>query len=338
MEKTFLILGVMVISAFGFIKAPSELKPAVQQTNMPIMHAPKMMNRVAGHSTLLSLPDHLTKDQQKAVVTKVNRDTVPKPKTKINRYSNVTTKSSDDGQNKVYEVEATDDAGKIIKLKKLNDELTELEVDGKKLEEGNNEFKEHLFQMEALERNATKELVEMQKMEWKEIKDKMELQKKEHEVIRKKMELQKKDFAKHEDEFKKKHKELQEMQMKSIPKMKEMQLAQIEAKKVMAIQKKAMIEERDMIKKRAEVVARQKPYKEENDEVNSIINDLSKRGLIKNPDVFSFTLSKKELMVNGEKGPGDLHQLLIEKYIKKNGDLFSYSKNGGSIATTINKE
>jgi hypothetical protein len=166
----------------------------------------------------------------------------------------------------------------------------------------------------------------------------MELQKKEHEVLKKKMELQKKDFEKQHEEFKKHRKELKEIKVENVPKIKKMQMEQNEARKVMAIQKKNMMQDRDMIKKRAEVVERQKPYSETNDEVNSIINELSKRGLVTDPDVLSFTLSNKEFRVNGKKGPDDLHQALIQKFIKKNGDLFSYSKSGGNVSTTINKE
>ncbi len=242
-------------------------------------------------------------------------------------------------------MEATDSEGKTIRLKKLNDELTELEVDGKKLETTNNEFKEHLIEIEEVERNAGKELIEVQKIEHNKLVQKMEQQKKQHQVLKEKMELQKKDFAKHQkdfakhqDEFKKHHKDLQEVKIKNIPMIEKVQLERNEMKKVMAIEKKNRAEERDRGKKRAEIVARQKPYRESNDEVSSIINELSGRGLITNPDVLSFSLSNKELMVNGKKGPDDLHQSLVRKYIKKTGDLYSYSKSGGNITTTVNKE
>ncbi|HVG15709.1 MAG TPA: M56 family metallopeptidase [Chitinophagaceae bacterium] len=347
MEKTFLVLGIMTMSAFGFIAVPDKQDPVIQQTGNSIIAVPQLRKTTASVDVAASstLPVDLSKKQLAIAAIISDRDTVPKQKIKTNRYSNVTTKSSDDGQNKVYEVEATDSEGKNIRLKKLNDELTELEVDGKKLEATNNEFKDHLVEIEELERNMGKELIEVQKIQHGKLKEHMELQKKEHEVLKQKMNLQKKDFEKHreelqkhQEEFQKHRKELEKVKVENVPKIKKMQLEQNEAKKVMAIQKKNAIQDRDMIKKRAELVEREKPYRETNDEVSSIINELSKRGLVTNPDVLTFTLSKKEFKVNGKNGPEDLHQLLVDKYIKKNGDLFSYSKSGGSVSTTINKE
>ena len=74
-----------------------------------------------------------------------------------------------------------------------------------------------------------------------------------------------------------------------------------------------------------------------NEEIGQIIRDLSVNNLVSNQDDLSFSLDAKELVVNGQKQPADMHQKLKEKYIAKPGDHFSYSKKGGNTSININK-
>lgn len=321
MEKTFLILGVIAISAFAFIDTPGQSRPPAQQkvTNAVTRPGAQLVNEGASLSErLVVLPESLQELQAGVSLPTPTNDTVPKPKTKTTRYSNVTTKSSDDGNTKTYEVEATDNEGKTYRLKKLNNELTEMEVDGKKLQAINEDLKEELAHFEKLEINTNH-------------KELFEVQRKEHEKMREMMEVQKKEFSKHRDEFKKQHQQLQEVMIKNIDTVIKMELGSL-------VQKEMAIQKTNLVRNKIEAIENVKRYQGNNNEINSIINDLMKRGIITNSDVMSFSLSNKELTVNGKKGPSDLHQALKEKYIKKDGDYFSYSKSGGNTTTTVNKE
>ena len=114
--------------------------------------------------------------------------------------------------------------------------------------------------------------------------------------------------------------------------MKRMQEERIMAHKAMALHKQ------EYLKNKIKAAGSRKQYTGNNGEVNSIIYDLTKNNVITTGNDLSFSLNNKELIVNGKKQPGNLHQSLKEKYLQKPGDHIRYSKKGGSTSININKE
>lgn len=75
----------------------------------------------------------------------------------------------------------------------------------------------------------------------------------------------------------------------------------------------------------------------DNDEIHSILEFLKEKGVIDNQESISFTLNDKELIVNGKKQPGSLHDILRERFIHNREDALIYEKNGNSTRKTINR-
>jgi hypothetical protein len=116
-------------------------------------------------------------------------------------------------------------------------------------------------------------------------------------------------------------------------------LRRIEDRKL--LEKKNELKRTEFNRKRAEVVQKQKLFRQErksNDEVSQIISDLNNRKLASDADNLSFSLSNKELIVNGTKQPAEIHQQFKEKYIQKDNDRFNYSRKGNTTSITISKE
>ena len=72
-----------------------------------------------------------------------------------------------------------------------------------------------------------------------------------------------------------------------------------------------------------------------NDEVGEIIDDLSEAGLVKDKTRLSFSLNDHELIVDGKKQDGGLHEKFRIKYIRNKKDFYKYKRDGHSTTTEI---
>lgn len=73
--------------------------------------------------------------------------------------------------------------------------------------------------------------------------------------------------------------------------------------------------------------------------VKDIMDDLTKEGVVKDSDDdVAFTLDNDALYVNGKKQPDALHQKLVKKYLKSNGDHIRYTVSANSSHTDIHVE
>jgi hypothetical protein len=222
-------------------------------------------------------------------------------------------------------MEATDNEGKNYRLKKLNGTLTEFTVDGKNVETEKKEYADILDQLEMLENKRSHGAKEIQQ------KRKEEMQERINQRINERQEKQA-FLAKQHGERKREQKLRQEVQEQN----------NIERKKNLEQQKKF---EKNNILKRESQLKIEKSHSlnlnsrnGNNEEINSIVKELRENKIITNTDAFSFSLNNNELIVNGDRQPTELHQSLKQKYIHKPGDLFKYSKNGGTTSITINKD
>jgi hypothetical protein len=56
-----------------------------------------------------------------------------------------------------------------------------------------------------------------------------------------------------------------------------------------------------------------------------IIHDLQEANIISSTNNLSFRLTNDELIVNGIKQPGDIHQKILKKYMTKPGETITFS-------------
>ena len=75
-----------------------------------------------------------------------------------------------------------------------------------------------------------------------------------------------------------------------------------------------------------------------NSEVSGIIQELERAGVIKDKENLNFKINNNELIVNGAKQSGPLHEQLKQKYLRNAGDYINYTRNGNTTSTTINRE
>jgi len=71
--------------------------------------------------------------------------------------------------------------------------------------------------------------------------------------------------------------------------------------------------------------------------IQPIIEDLAAEQIIsKDQEDISFELTNTSLTVNGKKQPSAVHERFKKKYLKKDSDLFKFSRKNGNTSTTIN--
>jgi len=172
MEKLFLTMGLIAITAFTFI--PKD-QPA-NKTIAPAVQSSSIIQQVAG------TPAETIVQGNKAVVRKENdriaykvrvnaapADTVPSKKEKEKaryedlRFPSISSNINDDGKTKTENIAVTDQDGRKYSYTKLNGKLTSLSIDGKSIPES--EFDNYSPLIDQIERS----LQERQLMKLKEL-------------------------------------------------------------------------------------------------------------------------------------------------------------------------
>jgi bla regulator protein blaR1 len=72
--------------------------------------------------------------------------------------------------------------------------------------------------------------------------------------------------------------------------------------------------------------------------IEPIIEDMLGDMIITSQQELTFELNADKFVVNGKKQPAEVHNRYKEKYLKKNGDYFKYSRKNGSTSTTIHSD
>lgn len=132
MEKTILVLGIMVVTAFGFIvrKHPPVITSTVVNHLTPGSAVKPVAQPLASAT--------LQQQKMKHVQAPAERDTVPGKENATKHSKNFSTINAhihDDGKTKTYTIAVTDSEGKKYLLKKVNDIRTEFMVNGRKAPE-----------------------------------------------------------------------------------------------------------------------------------------------------------------------------------------------------------
>jgi beta-lactamase regulating signal transducer with metallopeptidase domain len=326
MEKTALLLSIIGITAFSFITKGTTENPVPivvikNETSQPIKET-KTITPVP----IIKKPDVKRKKPVTLSVSKPGLDTLPKTTSRQNsgkKFPSISSNTNSNGNTVVSQIEATDDAGKHYRIKRMNGQITELLVDGTAIPQDQySEYDEVIRQIDATQRQRI-------------LKRKEDYQLRKADAVAKRKEGLDKRAATRKEEQKER---TEKMKLRNELAKKD-HLRRIEDRKL--LEKKNELKRTEFNRKRAEVVQKQKLFRQErksNDEVSQIISDLNNRKLASDADNLSFSLSNKELIVNGTKQPAEIHQQFKEKYIQKDNDRFNYSRKGNTTSITISKE
>lgn len=74
------------------------------------------------------------------------------------------------------------------------------------------------------------------------------------------------------------------------------------------------------------------------EEVEDILELLKRNNIIKGKDGTTFKLNSDDLLVNGIKQSAEMHQVLKQKYLNKDGDFYTFSSSGGTTDITVHRE
>jgi beta-lactamase regulating signal transducer with metallopeptidase domain len=324
MEKVFLLSGLIIISAFGFI--PTK-KPVIHYGNVTgYQSKPKeQRNDVTSNLTY----NHILTEKQIASIQPIKKQTDTLPKQNINKpnsaneingFTSIISRSTNDDNSNTYELIATDTKGKKYTLKKLDGQITELTINGSTIPKKDyDKYSDVIEQLEGARMKREQKEIMAQKM-------------KETQLEYENKELQ----LKKELEIMKEAQDRQQVEMQKTIEVLEQQRKQVEMENQKQIEQ-SMNKIQDS-QKQYEAVYDARNINNSNGDIPSIISDLYQNKVITSEDPLSFTLNNKELVVNGKKQPAELHQKLKSRYIRKPGDFFNYVHQGGTTSSTIKKD
>lgn len=357
MEKTVLLLGILGITAFGFITKEGSDNPVPvtvikNEIVKPFIKEPRPM-------VPMIVIKKLVVKQKKAVVLSLpqqNIDTVPKTTSNQKEersFQSISSNSRNDGKSTESQIEATDNEGKHYTVKRVDGQITELTVNGTVIPQDKyGDYSEVIGQLDEAQRQHILKRKDIQKRKEDLFARQKEMQEKRREIAienRKEMDqkIELKKQMQIENNLKREQNRKLFEQKKAViiqnKKLYDQKKAETMQNERLYDQKKAQVIQNEKLyhQRKAEVMQREKifkPGRKSNDDISRIISDLNNRKLVSDEDNLSFSLTNNELIVNGTKQPAEIHQQFKEKYIQNSGDRFNYSKKGNTTSITINKE
>lgn len=333
MEKSILFLGLIGITAFSFIPVTSEKareitndlnKEQAIKFSDPVkpveaVHAISPLKQTVGRKAIPSI---------NAKISLPVVDTVPKSKTKEPiSFPSISSSVNDDGVKKTVDIEATDNTGKKYKIKKIDNEITEMRVNGELIPKEN--YDDHSLALRSMNESMARGSISRAKFNNEKFNE---------ERNQKLLEKSKK----YDIENKKMHKEFEEKRKEKFK----------EINRNNEIRNRKMIQRNNELVQKSRVEDSARVFRNGNraikvnnnsnrsttGEVSLIIMELQRAGAIHDKENISFNFNDKELIVNGAKQPSELHDRLKQKYLQKAGDYIIYKKNGNTTSTTINHE
>lgn len=307
-EKTILFAGLLAISALAFIphNDAHPLDAANRKSAAAGTYKVSLAKQDAVEEKQLPLSNEIVKPEQQTAIkqeTKLlhplqtSRDTLPKK----GQERSVSSHTTDNGTRKTSEMAVTEDDGTTYRIKKVNGEITEVQVNGKTIPKGEQgRYKEKLDEMEVEQKEtAIKQLAALE-------------QRKEETAQRLAASAQERS----RQEQKRQEQQQRQQKAKNLEKIAEQQRRSEQQLK----------EERDQNSTRTQ---------HSGGATEDILQELQDKKIIDPSVDASFTLTESSLMVNGKEQSSDLQQRLKEKYNLKKGDSIKYKKEGGSTITEI---
>lgn len=314
MEKTILFAGLLAVSAFAFIprneahsRNATNRKSAVASTYKVSL----IKQDAVEEKQLLLSNDNVKFEQQKAAAKEKklpqakqpSRDTLPKK----GQERSVSTNTTDNGTSQTSEMTVTEDDGTTYRVKKVNGEITEVQVNGKTIPKGEQEqYKDKLNEMEREQKEtAVKQIAAMKQR-------KEETQHRLTEMTARAQERSQQDQKRQEQQQ-------HQQEVKS-------------RERVAEQQRRSEQELRDASERNQTATTR---TQHSGSATEDILQELQDKKIIDPSGDASFTLTESSLMVNGKEQSRAMQQRLKEKYKLKKGDSIEYKKEGGSTTTSI---
>ncbi|MGZ5189764.1 MAG: M56 family metallopeptidase [Flavisolibacter sp.] len=335
MEKSILFVGLVGITAFSFIPSNEE---KLRQTTIELIT--EQVNRIPTHPTLPATPSQPVLLVKQTIAKKVKPslnqvpltiiDTVPKSKSKeIILFPSISSNVNDDGNKKTVDIDATDNSGKKYRIKKIDNEITELRVNGELIAKEN--YDDHAVALKSIGEymgigtTSRSKFNNVSRYRFnEEQKQKMIERNKKREVDNDKM---KKEFD-----------EKRKVKLNEIQRNNEIRNKKLIHRNNETITRFRVEDSARNFKKINRANFANNSLQRTTGEVSGIIMELERAGVIKDKENVSFNFNKNELVVNGSKQSAQLHELLKQKYLHKAGDYINYKKNGNTTSTTINRE
>jgi len=341
MEKLTLILVLMAFGALSFMPAGKVTGKKKDDATQPFVAKPEQQKQVI---------ESVKKSNELPEQKQIN-DTLPYQKPI--EFTNISTNINDDDTIRKEEVTAKTKDGKTYHYRLVNGRIIEMTVNGEKIKEEN--FYRYNGVVDQVKESAKKNQ-EVQKRNINELLEKKELLS-EHQVqLQKKMqddllnhnnlEFSQKNLLNDEDNFLTQNKLLLDQKIN-------LKLAELQKEKPDVILEKLSQHDKDLQELREQkhtldllnnhqielknklAAVQDEKFHGSNYELAEIVAELGKAGVVDDEKNFSFYLDNNELIVDGKKQSGELHESLRGKHIKHKKDHFKYKANGNSRSTDI---
>lgn len=358
-EQASLLLGAVAVIAAGTLAfTPKEAEKKVLKPPAPVEK-----KEVAVASPPVRFPAQTA--QKKNLVEPLKQrprpDTVPqtanKPAAPV-KWRSVSTNIADDGQGKTMQVIATTEDGMVYKLRKTDGEMVGLSVNGREIPK--TDYPNYRAVTDALDRSVQESREDALRAQ----EQRSLARQHEREVVAQKRAMM---SEQRQQELRQNHDRVQqEREIREAKRARNIQdqLALLHQKRDRLLQNekeavRQQLEQYNQSRKDHEAQGQltkdkpfnsYKPRKEfrpyvptkpahtTNPGITEIISELKAANLVSDENKLSFSLTNKGLVVNGKPADNALAEKLQTRFIKKSGDSYSYSKNGGSTSTTINLE
>jgi len=321
-EQATLVTGMLVMMVFGAFAFKPKEKQIKKQAAIE-----KKISTPTKHTASAVLTEALRK---KITPVRIQQrvDTVPTPKknTEPIKWKNFRTNINDDGAGKTTQVIATADDGTVYRIRKIDDKIVQLTVNDREIAKEN--YSEYYSIMEAIEqarKKGTADAIRNGEEQKKLLQQKHELMQQQGNALQKKHEM---------------------LQLQQLEKL-ELKKQWLRADSLSRLQNlKENIKEQQNYNQKQQIYNEKKELLNQNKKIkpnsgntmSAILADLFANNLVESETKLSFNLTATELVVNGKTIDKDIFETLRKKYIKNNGDRYSYFRDGGSTRTTINIE
>ena len=341
MEKLTLILVLMAFGALSFMPAGKVTGKKKDDATQPFVAKPEQQKQVI---------ESVKKSNELPAQKQIN-DTLPYQKPI--EFTNISTNINDDDTIRKEEVTAKTKDGKTYHYRLVNGRIIEMTVNGEKIKEEN--FYRYNGVVDQVKESAKKN-EEVQKRNINELLEKKELLSEHQLQLQKKMqddllnhnnlEFSQKNLLNDQDNFLTQNKLLLEQKIN-------LKLAELQKEKPDVILEKLAQQDKDLQELREQkhtldflnnhqielknklAAIQDEKFHGSNYELAEIVAELGKAGVVDDEKNFSFYLDNNELIVDGKKQSGELHESLRGKHIKHKKDHFKYKASGNSRSTDI---
>jgi beta-lactamase regulating signal transducer with metallopeptidase domain len=335
MEKLFLISGCVVFTAFNMINTKeADVLSAPFVLASKIIEQPFVTKQPAENTVVLSTSNEVKAPEDKqvniatALAAKV--DTLPTSRT---TYTHVYSNTNSDGNTKTTDATFKDESGKSYRIKRVNDKVTELYVNDVRVSESEMAGYKNILEDLDEVMKLVAERAEEARQRGEEARIRGEEARKRGEEAR----LRGEEARKRGEDAIKRGEEARKQGEDAVKRGEE---ARQRGEEAMKRGEEARVRGEEARKRGEEARVRGEEARVRGEEtrkmISEIVDELIKEKVISSADNLTFTLSNNTLTVNGVAQSAALHSKL-KKFIKGQGDTITYSKDGNTTSSSINR-